>query len=247
MKHIDEILIRHGMDPTVVDLSDKERLNEWLSALDRDEILSFQLFPDQIQSHIKSRLIAQNAQTEQLLGLLKNATAAIEPLLTDYPERAVTFRNQVEPTLLVRLHATMLADVENVKNQAEQFSELLTSLDSNSNAEYLKEMALRHVALSAFEKHRSLACRYQALSAQAAASLEWLERAKKHLTDNRIALHAVLSELAASASSTLTAANRQKLPQADYFKILRQTLINLHTITQATKQIQKEAPLCQNI
>ena len=238
MKHIETLLIRHGMDPSIVDLSDKERLSVWLSEAESGCFYTFEQFADHAQAVIHGKTKKMINQADQLLGLIKHATDTIEPLLGKYPERAIVFSAEVEPRSLTDQHIQLLRILEVAEIEIEQIIPDFSATDLDISI--LTELSLRQIALLEAGENKRLSLSYNQIIQDVNRCISAVENTKRQLTANGTAFYSVLSQLAKHASAALTRVNRQKASQTEYFRILQQMLSQLHTISQAVKHIQQE-------
>lgn len=241
MNHIEELLIRNGIDPTVVDPSDKHQLTVWLSEAEQGQTSSFVAFSAELCHALHAEINELIRLAEQILSLTQSATDAIEPLLVGYPEKALLFGGDVDPRTMTARHVKLLTVIEEVKDNVEQLSALPPRPHSDQFVSLLTRLALRKVALSEGQRNEALYQHYIRLSEEAKACIEAIEAIGDQLTASELTLHGLLSELAQSASSKLADVNRKKAPQTEYFRILQQFALRVHDLSQAIKQIQKEA------
>lgn len=241
MNHIEELLVRNGIDPTVVDPSDKQQLAVWLSEAEQGQTASFTAFSAELchTLHIEVNKLIRLAA--QILSLTQSTTDAIEPLLVGYPEKALMFGEDVEPRTMTARHVELLTVIEKMKGNVEQLSAVPTRPHSDQFVSLLTRLTLRKAALSKDQRNEALYRQYTRLSEKATACIASIESIGDQLTASELTLHGLLSELAQSASSKLTDVNRKKAPQTEYFRVLQQFALRLHDLAQAIIQIQKEA------
>ena len=247
MDTIDIILVRHGVDPTLLEKSDKAQLREWLTEAKTDAVSGFSEYSKQIKEDTRSVGNKFSQYAAQLLQMLGEAKAAIEPLLGEYSKKALMFSEAINNRALTARHLKMLEHIEHLKAHTSAFAAELAERETADNTSYahMTEVSLRHIALCESGKHESLCRLYGTLADKLPASYETAAHIQKGLIHTGNALYDCLTRLAKDTSDTVTAINRSRAPQTDYFNLLQSFLLQLHALSETAGRIQKEVAYVQ--
>ena len=242
MDIIDTILVRHGVDPTLLEKSDKARFDSWLTEAKTDALSGFWEYAEQIKQDTCSVGNKLSQYAAQLLQLLGEAKAAIEPLLGEYSKKALLFSKAIDNRALTARHLKMLEHVDHLKAHASALAVELAERETADNTSYahMTQVSLRYIALCEDGKHESLRRLYGTLADRLPTLCETASHIQEQLIHTCNILYDCLSRLAKDTSATVTAINRSRAPQTDYFNLLQTFLLQIHALSEAAGRIQKE-------
>lgn len=242
MENIDTLLIAYGMDPTLLGRSDKIRLDGWLAEAKAKAYQGFSQYAEQVSADCHAIGGELSQQTERLGQLLSRAKAIMETRLGKSPSQTVLFGEAVDNRALTAGHLKMLEQTETLKDHASALSSALAEPSPHENLfSHAMEVSVRHIALCEGGAHESLCRRYAVLGEQLPSVCDEADRVHSELITACNAFYDLLSYLAKATSDTVTSINRSLSSHTDYFNLMRSLLLQLHTLSETTVHLQKEA------
>ena len=240
MDTVNTLLIRYGINPTAVSEDDKKHLKILRQDATSQNPQEFVAWLENLEK--ESHLAVKNlvAGAEDYLSLLTKITNEIEAVLGNFPVKSIAFQVPSAKALTEK-HVEWLTALDTYRAQCATASASLVERRGEPPIQRETELALRHIALCESEKHPALVSQYETMRQKFPLIREKTERDRGQLLSLYTTLYQTLSEGCRQASASLTAANKTKRPPADYYRNLQTMLLELHTLSQAAKHLQKEA------
>lgn len=243
MQTIDRLLSQYGIFPTAVTREDKARLAEWLISAKANPPADHLSCEARLNTELTILRRCLEERADALIHLIKQATNAIEPLLTQYADGQLSFSDRTPAKVLTDGHVNMLTSLEETMDNASHLTadsiDVIPS-DSLLQPENSTELILRHLALRESGENEALCRRFAAFSREVPDLYERAVQLNRQLINATHDLYVIIRSAAKGTSDAITAANRGQIPQNRYFQSLQAALISLHDAEQHARQIRKE-------